>query len=64
LEVGSFDAAQDLNFEVAAQSVISANAIGGTLGTAGRPWPAVFGAYGIAASEQFPNMAVRVRRPA
>jgi hypothetical protein len=64
LEVGSFDAAQDLNFEVAAQSVISANAIGGTLGTAGRPWPAAFGAYGIAASEQFPNMAVRVRRPA
>lgn len=64
LEVGSFDGSQDLNSDLASNSLISSNNISGTLGNPGRAWPASFGTYGISPHEQFPNYAVRVRRPA
>ncbi|MDX2334627.1 hypothetical protein [Brevundimonas vesicularis] len=64
LEVGTFDAGESLSLDLAGASLTSANSITGTLGSLGRTWPASFGTYGISPHEQFPNYAVRVRKPA
>lgn len=55
---------EGINSEIANNHIISANTITGTAGTNARVWPSTFGDWTISGGQQFPNMNVRVRRPA